>query len=419
VFLASNYRIRVLCARQFQNRIAESVYTLLKIQIERFGLADEFAITDNSIKHRRTGSEFMFYGLWRHIDEIKSLEGIDICWIEEAHNLTEEQWKVLEPTLRSEASQFWVIFNPRLTTDFVYRRFITNTPPKTIKRQINYDENPFLSQTILDVIQAARDEDEDEYRHIYLGEPRQDDDSVIIKRSWIQAAIDAHVRLGIAPSGRKRVGFDVADDGADKNASVLAHGIVALAVEEWKGREDELLKSASRVHALAAESGAEIDYDSIGVGAFAGAHFKALNDEKGINIAYHRFNAGGEVLNKDKRIDPADPKSPLNGDYYANIKAQAWWGVSRRFRSTYNAVTKGERIAEDDLISISSDCEHLDALIDELSTPRRDFDNRGKVKVESKKDLGKRDVASPNKADAFIMAFAPRSGSPLSYANVG
>jgi len=71
------------------------------------------------------------------------------------------------------------------------------------------------------------------------------------------------------------------------------------------------------------------------------------------------------------------------------------------------------------MISISSDCEHLDALIDELSTPRRDFDNRGKVKVESKKDLGKRDVASPNKADAFIMAFAPRSGSPLSYANVG
>src|SRR5574340_403514 len=74
IFLAQHCCIRVCCARQFQNKIAESVYTLLKIQIERFGLAREFKITDNSIIHRGTGSEFLFYGLWRHIDEIKSLE---------------------------------------------------------------------------------------------------------------------------------------------------------------------------------------------------------------------------------------------------------------------------------------------------------------------------------------------------------
>ncbi|GAA4180382.1 phage terminase large subunit [Shinella granuli] len=357
--------------------------------------------------------------LWRHIDEIKSLEGIDICWVEEAHNLTQEQWDILEPTLRKEGSQFWIIFNPRLVTDFVYRRFVTNTPPDTIKRKINYEENPFLSDTILKVIEAKRAEDEDEYRHIYLGEPLQDDDAAIIKRSWIQAAIDAHQKLKIAPSGRKRIGFDVADGGADKNAAVLAHGIVAVAVDEWKGREDELLKSAGRVHAMAVESKAEIDYDCIGVGAFAGAHFKALNEEKAVRVAYHKFNAGGEVLHKEKRIDPKDPQSPLNGDYYANLKAQAWWEVSKRFRNTFNAVTKGERIAEDQLISISSDCDHLDSLIDELSTPHRDFDNRGKVKVESKKDLDKRDIPSPNKADAFIMAFAPRGGSSYTLSNVG
>ena len=402
----------MLCARQFQNKIAESVYTLLKIQIERFGLAGQFDITDNSIKHRHTGSEFMFYGLWRHIDEIKSLESIDVCWIEEAHNLTPEQWDILEPTLRGEDSQFWIIFNPRLVTDFVYRRFVTNTPPNTVKRKINYTENPFLSRTIMEVIEAKRAEDEDDYRHIYLGEPLQDDDAAIIKRTWIQAALDAHIRLGITPSGRKRVGFDVADSGEDKNASVYAHGIVALAVDEWKGREDELLKSASRVYAQAAENGAEIDYDSIGVGAFAGAHFKALNEEKKTNIAYHRFNAGGEVLNKSARIDDKDPKSPMNGDFYANIKAQSWWEVAKRFRNTFNAVTKGEKFPEDDLISISSACDHLDALIDELATPHKDFDARGKAKVESKKDLADRDIKSPNKADAFIMAFAPRSKGP-------
>jgi phage terminase large subunit len=411
IFLATQCRIRVLCARQFQNKIAESVYTLLKIQIGRFGLDNEFTITENSIRHKRTGSEFMFYGLWRHIDEIKSLEGIDICWIEEAHNLTQEQWDILEPTLRKEGSQFWIIFNPRLTTDFVYRRFVTNTPPDTIKRQINYNENPFLSSTILKVIEAKRKEDEDEYRHIYLGEPLEDDDAVIIKRSWIRAAIDAHKKLGIQPAGAKRIGFDVADSGEDKNAAVAAQGFLATHVDEWKAREDELLKSAGRVHALARELRASIDYDSIGVGAFAGAHFQALNAEFSTRIDYFKFNAGGAVLNPDRRIDPNDPRSPTNKDFYANLKAQTWWSVSKRFRNTFNAIERGESFNPDDLIAISSECDHLDRLIDELSTPRKDYDNSGRSKVESKKDLQKREIPSPNLADAFVMAFAPRTGS--------
>lgn len=412
MFLASTYKVRFLCARQFQNKIAESVYTLLKIQIKRFGLENEFKILDNSITHLRTGSEFLFYGLWRHIDEIKSLEGIDICWIEEAHGLTQNQWEVLEPTLRGEGSQFWILFNPRLVTDFVYRKFVTNTPPDTVKRKINYPENPFLSSTILKVIAAKKAEDEDDYRHIYLGEPLQDDDQAIIKRSWINAAIDAHKVLGIGLSGRKRVGFDVADSGEDKNSLVMVHGITAIRVDEWKGREDELLKSASRVHAVARIARAEVDYDSIGVGAYAGSHFKALNEEKNCNVSYFKFNAGGEVLNKDKHIDPDDTHSPLNGDFYSNVKAQAWWNVGIRFKNTFNAVTKGMKFDAADLISISSDCSHLETLIDELATPLRDFDIHGKAKVESKKDLAKRDIPSPNNADAFIMANAPRATVP-------
>ena len=82
-FLTSNYKLRVLCVRQFQNKIEESVYTLLKAQISRFGLSSQFRILDNKIIGRETESEFLFYGLWRSIDEIKSLEGIDILWIDD------------------------------------------------------------------------------------------------------------------------------------------------------------------------------------------------------------------------------------------------------------------------------------------------------------------------------------------------
>lgn len=420
LFAAQSSPLKVMCVRQFQNRIDDSVYTLLKNRINDFGFDGKFSIQRNTIKSVM-GSQFVFYGLWRHIEEIKSTEGVDILWIEEAHNLTKEQWEILEPTIRKEGSQVWIIFNPKLVTDFVYKRFVKDPPPNTIVRKINYDENPFLSQTMLDIIEAKKIENEDDFNHIYLGEPIENDDQVIIKRSWVKAAIDAHLKLGIETVGAHRVGFDVADDGADKNATVYAHGNVTKSIDEWKGGEDELLKSASRVYSLAVKHGARITYDSIGIGGFAGSHFKALNekalndDDRAIQVQYNKFNAGGEVLAKDAKIDPKDPHAPLNGDYYANVKAQAWGDVARRFRETFNAVTKNTNYDPSDIISISSECDKVEQLIDELTTPRKDFDNRGRVKVESKKDLSKRDVPSPNVADAFIMSIfnAPAKGYDL------
>lgn len=422
IFLASNFKVKFLCVRQFQNKISESVYTLLKNTIERFGLTHEFDILKNTIVHKETGSEFIFYGLWRHIDEIKSTEGVDICWIEEAHNLTEEQWRILEPTLRTEGSQFWVIFNPKLITDFVYKKFVTGTPDKlirdkiygeingTIKRKINYNENPFLSRTMLKVIDDAREADDEEFQHVYDGEPITDDDQVIIKRSWILAAIDAHKKLGLSPDGVKRIGFDVADSGVDKNASVSRNDFLVYHIDEWKGQEDELLKSARRVHSRAVFSQSQVDYDAIGIGAFAGSYFEELNDKEDcpFEVEHFKFVASGAVLNPDERIDPNNPESAKNGDFYENFKAQSWWIVARMFLHTFNVVTKGHPVDMEMFISLSSECDHLEQLIDELSTPRKDTSRKGKSKVESKEDLEKREVKSPNIAEALIAAFSPR-----------
>lgn len=406
IFLASTYKLRVLCVRQFQNKIEESVYTLLKHQIERFGMGPQFRILENKIYGRKTGSEFLFYGLWRSIDEIKSLEGIDILWIEEGHNLTEEQWKILEPTIRKAGSQIWIIFNPKLSTDFAYKRFVKNPPPNTVVRKINYDENPFLSGTMVAIIDAAKLEDYDEYLHIYEGVPKDDDDSVVIKRSWVMAAIDAAKVLDIPATGRKRIGFDVADSGNDKCATIYAHGFEAQWSDMWKGKEDELLKSCTRVYAEAKVRDSMITYDSIGVGASAGAKFGELNALPGEakRVQYAKFNAGGAVWRPEAIYANTQTK---NKDMFANIKAQAWWLVADRFRNTYNAVRNGHKFDAGELISISSGIATMEQLIDELTTPKRDYDNTGKVKVESKKDLAKREVDSPNLADAFIMAFAP------------
>ena len=402
VFLAHKYKVRFLCTRQFQNKISESVYTLIKHQIERFGLRDQFKITDNSIIHLHTGSEFLFYGLWRNIDEIKSLEGVDICWIEEAHNLTEEQWKILSPTIRKEGSQFWIIFNPRLSTDFVYKRFVRNPPPKTIVRQINYIENPFLSQTMLDEIKAAMNEDYEEYQHIYLGMPKDDDDSVVIKRSWINAAIDAHKKvtpISGSWTGGKIVGYDVADSGNDKNATTSMDGSVCIGLDEWAASENELNESAARVLNAARQIEAnQIGYDSIGVGAGTGSTLNNMG-----HSSHFKFNAGASVSFPERFYAETRIR---NKDFFANLKAQAWWLVADRFRNTFLAVTKGHEFPADEMIAISSECDAklLDKLIDELATPKRDYDNAGKVKVESKKDLAKRDIPSPNIADSFIIA---------------
>jgi phage terminase large subunit len=245
----------------------------------------------------------------------------------------------------------------------------------------------------------------DDYDHIYGGNPLSDDDAAIIKRTWVQSAVDAHRKLGIEVSGMRRIGFDVADDGGDLNAMCCAHGPLLYHVEEWKGLEDELLKSATRVWDRARADAASIDYDSIGVGASAGAKFKELNTEHKARVDYRSFNAGGKVLWPDREY--LKGTRILNKDQFANLKAQSWWNVANRLRKTHMWVTEGIECDPDEIISIDPGIDKLEKLITELSTPHKDYDPSGRSKVESKKDLAKRDVASPNIADAFIMAYCP------------
>lgn len=394
---------RFLCLRMYQNRIADSVFTLLKDKIEYFGLQDQFKVFADAIEHKTNGSLFRFYGIARNIDEIKSFEGATVCWFEEAHNTTKNAYDIVRPTvMRNEGAEMWFSFNPRLSTDFIYKRFVINPPTGTVSRLINYDENPFLSSTALADIRAVKDEDYEEFQHIYLGVPKDDDDSVVIKRTWIQSAIDAHKT--ITPSsgiwtGKKIVGYDVADDGNDSNAASTLDGSIIFGLDEWKGGEDKLRESAARVKQSAEAISAElIGYDSIGVGAGTGSHLNSLGWTK-----HFKFNAGGAVTDPERNYGDTKIK---NKDFFANIKAQAWWLLADRFRNTHLAVTKNRPFKADEMISISSECDArlLEKLIDELSTPKRDFDNQGKVKVESKKDLKKREVDSPNIADSLIIA---------------
>lgn len=422
IFLAANFRLKFLCVRQFQNKISESVYTLLKDKIENSEFRDEFLLQKNSIEHKRTKSEFLFYGIARNVDEIKSTEGVDILWLEEAHALTEGQWDIIEPTIRKEGSEIWIIFNPDEEADFVYQNFVMRPPKNSIVRKINWQENPFLSKTMLEVIQHMYEKDPKKAEHVYGGVPKTGGDKSVISRAYVKAALDLHKHptLGWEPTGSKRIGFDVADDGEDLNATALVHGNVLKEIKTWEGLEDELLKSATSVYSDAKLHNAMVTYDSIGIGAFIGSKFADLNamNPGGWQIEYDAFNAGGKVHEPDEVFIELPHVQILNKDHFSNIKAQKWTEIADRFRKTYEYATGVADYDVEELISIDTDGwseEDKETFLFEISAPRKDVDLTGKFKVESKKDMRKRGVKSPNKADAAIMALMKPIRAPAGF----
>ena len=121
--------VRILCAREIQKSIRDSVHKLLSDQIVELKLDTFFEIQKDTIRNKRTGSEFIFKGLYTNQSEIKSTEGIDIVWIEEAERVSEESWVILIPTVRKEGSEIIVVFNPDSDKSATYKRFVLNLPP--------------------------------------------------------------------------------------------------------------------------------------------------------------------------------------------------------------------------------------------------------------------------------------------------
>lgn len=396
---ANHHTERFLCTRMFQNRISDSVYTLLKDKISYFGLQSQFKVYADAIEHKFNDSLFRFYGIARNIDEIKSFEGATVWWNEESHNLTKQMFTIIRPTvMRNPGAEMWFTLNPGLVSDYSYQRLIARPPKGFLVRQINYDENGFLAPSALQDIANEFEEDEEEARHIYLGVPKSDDTKSVIKRSWVEASIDAHLVLGVDMSGARCVGYDVADDGGDRNSVSIFDGAIAVDGEAWKAGEDELRESALR--AWSHVHNGRLVYDSIGVGAHTGSTLKSID---GTDNCYFKFNAGDPVKDPDDNYAPGI----TNKQKFENRKAQAWQDVADRFRNTYNAVTKGREYPASELISISSEFPGLEELKTELTEPHKDYSKRGLDMVESKKDVKKRLEKSHDLSDSFVMGACP------------
>lgn len=192
-------KVRVLCAREFQNSIADSVYRLLRDQIDLLGLTGFFSATESSIKSYQ-GAEFLFKGLQRNINEIKSLEGVDVCWVEEAQRVSANNWDILIPTIRKEGSEIWLTFNPDEASDPTYQRFVVNPPPGAVVVKVDYRDNPWFPQTLQAERLHCRATDPDAYRHIWEGETRVRSAAEVFQGKWtvsrFETPMDARFYFG-------------------------------------------------------------------------------------------------------------------------------------------------------------------------------------------------------------------------------
>lgn len=174
LLLAAQKKIRVLCGRELQKSMAESVHALLKAQIERMGLEESYPpnlTTETSIKST-TGSEFLFEGIRHNYLKIKSYEDIDICWIEEANSVPKASWDVLIPTIRKEGSEIWLTFNPDLDTDYTYVYFVKNTPPNSIVIDMSWRDNPWFPEVLHQEMMHMKATDEDNWLTVWEGRTR-------------------------------------------------------------------------------------------------------------------------------------------------------------------------------------------------------------------------------------------------------
>jgi phage terminase large subunit len=353
-------KLRILCTREVQNTIKDSVHKLLKDIIEQYGFGD-YEVQNDTIVNRITGTEFIFKGLRQNIAEIKSTEGIDICWIEEAQNTTKANLDIITPTIRKPGSQIIVSFNRYNELDPIYVKFVQNPPSNSYVRKVNFDHLE-RAGLLPDVIKQEMEDDKATpslYAHKWLGEPISQSEMGILSRDMVLEAMNRETD----GDGQDIYAVDVARMGGDRTVFWHRKGLKTIKnAVHTKLRTTQVCDQLEQFMGFNKE--AEVKIDDTGVGG-------GVTDEmmkRGYKVK--AINFGGVAQDKDK---------------YPNWISEAWFHML-------------DILPEADLPYISD-------LLMELTTRQWNQDTKGKRRVESKIDYKKRGFRSPDMADACIICY--------------
>ena len=344
------------------------------------------------------------------------MHGFRRFWVEEAQTISADSLKALTPTLRTDDSEIWFSANPRSIADPFSQRFI-----KPFERQlrtdgyyeddlhlivwINYNDNPFFPP----VLEQERAYDQAHlstalYRHIWLGEFYDEVEDTIIPVDWFESAIDAHIKLGWKAEGAIIASHDPSDLGGDSKGYAVRHGNVVLNVtEKVTGDSNEGMDWA--ISQALKDRADYFVWDCDGLGVSLKRQVDAALEGKKIDYVMYKGSEAAEDPDVPYS-DGGNQRARSNRDTFANKRAQYWWRLRDRFEATHRAVTKGQYINPDELISLSSGIEKLDQLRAEVCRIPLKRNNSGKIQIMSKIEMAKKpyEIPSPNMGDALMMA---------------
>lgn len=377
----------ILCTREIQKSIQESVYALLKDRIDERGISAEYTILKTEIYHNHTGSRFIFAGLKDHtVDSIKSLQGVKYCWVEEAHSVSDSSLQILIPTLRQDGVKFFFSFNRKKERDPVYAMALNDLTAEekktyTIKGKpykwtqytgadaigiyINYDGNPYFPETLEKERVKLLARDHDAYVHVWEGLPEQQGDKAVLSR---KSVLDAMSR-DVTDEGGYMIGCDVARFGDDRTVIVLRKGMKTIDYQILK--KHDTVQVSEAIIEMIDDKECRINIDDTGVGG--GVSDNLMHKGYDVNMV----NFGANAIDNDK---------------YANTISEMWF----EFRAIIDEV----QLPDDN------------TLLEELTDRYYSFDNKERKKIESKDDYKKRNNKSPDLADAFLLAFYSKSHEP-------
>lgn len=428
----------LMCIREFQSSISDSVHALLKDEVGRLEM-DNADVTERSIRFIHNDASARFMGLSRNPESVKSAFGFLDWWIEEAQFLSEKSLRVLTPTARSKPKkglpgqmkdvestdmdmqdvQMVFCANPASSEDPFSQRFLvpfqTELDANGIYEddmhliiEMNWSDNPWFDDSGLEVERQFdyKNLPRSTYEWIWEGGFNDDIENGLIKPEWFDACIDAHIKLKFKDHGIVKVTHDPSDLGSDPKATLLRKANVIHNVIQ---RDDlDVNEGCDWAIDIAIQNKADqFEWDTGGMGVTLKRDIN--NSFNNTRTTVHQFN-GASTVDNPKSIHEqsgslAISKEKTWRETCKNLRAQCYLKLRDRVYRTYNAVVNGVMCDPDLLISFSSECENLKTLRSELCRMPIKPNGNGLFELYTKKEMREKfKVRSPNCADALMMS---------------
>lgn len=364
LYICEKKKIRVVCGREIQSTIEDSVYKVLVDLINEFGL--NYKISKNKIVHNVTGSEIVFKGFREQGSvNIKGLEGIDLLWIDEAESIAKQTLDIVVPTIRRPKSKIFFTMNRKLINDPVYD--FCNSNEKCLKVSINYFDNPFCSKELIDEAERCKETNERDYRHIWLGEPLDQSSDRLFSSN------DIARMANIAPFGDifqkiRVIGIDFAAQGGDFCVATVLDKVSPVhwdCVQQISWQDSNPMASIGKIVEIIGDL--RPDKTILDCGGMGFVVFSRLQE---LGIRIEKFDGS------TTQGVPAE---------YANARAFGYYSLAEYLRNGWIKMNSPE--TEKELIEI-----------------RFKYRSNGERIILSKDEMRRRGIHSPDRADSLMMA---------------